>query len=207
VLWPGIAIVVLIAVVAFIVLTRSNRQPGTLTIGPTAEPAREATAPSANPSDFVPTPDDASAWVMASPTTLSANTVLRMRFDGTITDRIALPAVAQPQAGVGASVFVWTPGGINAVSGDGTRRITSSGLLTAVSADHLARLDCAADLTCQIVIGTHDDPDQVRVPIAATDLPAGLFGFTLGRFSPDGRRLALPLFRVQGSRRRRKGPS
>jgi WD40 repeat protein len=293
---PAIAVVALIALVTFLLLTRSAAQPGTLTIGPTAEPALEAsTAPSVNPSDFAPTPldpldggseiagggpllpdgpmvtvvtaddqnlrsiniatgdirrsgllagsermidpwtlfavggnvitnagesvvsitstdhqrvrlarnhlalptlDDASVWVMEGPNTLPANTLLRMKLDGTITDRIALPAVAQPQAGVGASVFVWTPGGIHAVSGDGIRRITSSGLLEAVSADRLAWFDCAADLTCHIVIGTHDDPDQVHIPVASSELPAGFFGATSGKFSPDGRRVALPLLRL-----------
>jgi WD40 repeat protein len=148
----------------------------------------------------LPTFDAASVWVLARPPDLHANTVLRVGFDGTIGDRVALPAIAQPQAGVGDSVFVWTPSGIHAVSGNGIRRITSSGLLAAVSADRLAWFDCAEDLTCQIVIGTHDDPDQVRMPVAASELPAGLFGFTLGRFSPDGRRVALPLFRIEPGR-------
>jgi hypothetical protein len=144
----------------------------------------------------LPTLDDDSVWVLAGPSGLSGNTVLRVGFDGTIGDRVALPAIAQPQAGVGDSVFVWTPSGIHAVTGDGIRRITSSGLLAAVSTDRLAWFDCAADLTCRIVIGTHDDPDQVRVPVAANELPAAFVGFRLGKFSPDGRRLALPVFRL-----------
>jgi WD40 repeat protein len=295
-LWPGIAIAVLIAVVAFVVLTRSDQPAGTLTIGPTADPAREASeVPSVNPSDFAQTPldpledtsevagdgpllpdgpdvtvittddqnlrsinvatgdfrrtgllagadtqidpwrlfavgdsvitnsgedvvritspdhrrtrlarnhtalttlDDDAVWVLASPSGLLNNTVLRVGFDGTIGNPIELPAIAQPQAGAGDSVFVWTPSGIHAVSGEGVRRITSSGLLAAVSTDQIAWFACAADLTCQIVVGTHDDPDQVRMPVTASDLPAAWVSGTLGRFSPDGRRLALPLYRA-----------
>jgi dipeptidyl aminopeptidase/acylaminoacyl peptidase len=35
------------------------------------------------------------------------------------------------------------------------------------------------------------------MPVAASELPAGSFDFTLGRFSPDGRLLALPLFLIE----------
>jgi WD40 repeat protein len=295
-LWPGIAAVAaLIAVVALVLLIRSDGPTGTLTIGPTAEPAGDAATPSVNPSDFAPTPldpldgssedagdgpllpdgpdvtvviadeqdlrsinvatgdirrspvtsdvdpwtlfavgdnvitnsgdnavritiadhrrvrlarnhvalptlDDASVWVRAPSTGAFGNTVLRVGLDGTIRDRIVLPAIALPQAGVGASMVVYTSSGIHAVSSDGVRRITSSGMLTAISADRVAWLDCAADLTCQIAMGTHDDPDQARLPIAASELPVGIFDFSLGRFSPDGRFLALPLFRVQAGR-------
>ena len=290
-LWPGIAVVALTAVVALVLLIRSDGPTGTLAIGPTTEPAGDASAaPSVNPSDFAPTPldpldgssedagdgpllndgpdvtvviadeqdlrsinlatgdirrspvtseidpwtlfavgdnvitnagehavritnpdhqrvrlarnhlalptlDDASVWVRAPSTGPFGNTVVRVGLDGTIRDRVVLPPIALPQTGVGASMVVWTSSGIHAVSSDGVRRITSSGMLTAISADRVAWLDCAADLTCQIVMGTHDDPDQARLPIAASELPVGVFDFSLGRFSPDGRRLAFPLFR------------
>jgi hypothetical protein len=143
----------------------------------------------------LPTFDDDAVWVLSNRVPNRSPTVVRVRLDGTVVDQITLPPVAQPTAGVGASVLVSTPSGIHAVSGDGVRRLTASGELVAVAPDQLAWLDCAADLSCQIVIGTFDDPDQVRRPLAPVELPGGYFGYPLGGFSPDGRLLALPLYR------------
>jgi WD40 repeat protein len=145
----------------------------------------------------LPTFDDTSVWVRGSLYgVVGTSLLLRLRLDGTVTDRIVVPAVAQPRAGIADGVLLSTPSGIHIASGDGVRRITASGELLAVSADRrLAWLDCAADLSCYIVIGTLDDPDQVRVPIAPNEVTTGDIGLPLGRFSPDGRQLALPLLR------------
>jgi hypothetical protein len=148
----------------------------------------------------LPTYDDDAVWVLESQAGQAPPTVLRVRLDGTVTDQVALPPVAQPQAGTGAGMLLSTPSGIHLASGDDIRRLTASGQLVAVSADQrLAWLDCAADLSCQIVIGTFDDPDQTRVPIRRTEVPRG-FGVALGGFSPDGRLLAVPLLRFDAAR-------
>src|SRR5918995_687759 len=117
--------------------------------------------------------DDTSVWVNANLSGAMGTSVLqRLRLDGTVADRTVVPAIAQPRAGI------------------------TDGVLLSVSADQqLAWIDCAADLTCYIVIGTLDDPDQVRMPIAANEATTGDVGLPLGRFSPDGRHLALPLLR------------
>lgn len=145
----------------------------------------------------LPTFDDTSVWVRGNLYgVVGTSLLLRLRLDGTVADRIVVPAVAQPRAGIADGVLLSTPSGIHIASGDGVRRITASGELLAVSADRrLAWLDCAADLSCYIVIGTLDDPDQVRVPIAPNEVTTGDIGLPLGRFSPDGRQLALPLLR------------
>lgn len=141
--------------------------------------------------------DDTSVWVNANLSGAMGTSVLqRLRLDGTVADRIVVPAIAQPRAGITDGVLLSTPSGIRIASGTEVRRITASGELVAVSADQqLAWIDCAADLTCYIVIGTLDDPDQVRMPIAANEATTGDVGLPLGRFSPDGRHLALPLLR------------
>jgi hypothetical protein len=143
----------------------------------------------------LPTFDDDTVWMLESQAGQAQPTVLQVRIDGTVADQIALPPVAQPQAGISAGVVLSTPSGIHLASGDGIRRLTTSGQLVAVSTDQrLAWLDCAADLSCQIVIGTFADPAQVRVPIGRTEVPGG-FGAALGRFSPDERLLAVPMLR------------
>ena len=140
----------------------------------------------------LPSFDDATVWVLKG---ANLPTVVQLRLDGTIADRVEVPPVAQPLAGTEAGVLLSTPNGIHIASGDQIRRITGSGQLVAVGADQrLAWLDCAPDLSCQIVIGTFDDPEQVRVPIARTEVPGG-YAAPLGQFSPDGRRIAVPLLR------------
>lgn len=141
--------------------------------------------------------DDTSVWVLSNLFGGVGTSVLqRLRLDGTVADRTVVPAVAHPEAGIADGVLLSTPSGIHLASGDGARRITASGELLAVSADRrLAWLDCAADLSCFIVIGTLDEPDQVRIPIASTETTSRYIGLPLGRFSPDGRQLALPLLR------------
>lgn len=149
----------------------------------------------------LPTVDDASVWVFkdhrrsGSLMRERAATVVRVRLDGTVTDRIAVPQVAQPVAGIRDGVLLSTPSGIHIASRGGVRRIVASGQLVAAGVDRLACLVCDADLSCQIAIGTLADPDRVRVAIARSELPGGSRGLGLGRFSPDGRRLAVPLLR------------
>jgi hypothetical protein len=148
----------------------------------------------------LPTVDGNTVWVLSNQDSDGSSTMVRVRLDGTVVDQVTLPAVAQPTVGVGASMLVSRPSGIHAVSSDDVRRLTASGQLVAAGADRLAWSDCAPDLVCQIVIGTFDDPDQVRRPLAPDELPGGYFGHSFGRFSPDGRLLALPMFRPNSQR-------
>ena len=144
------------------------------------------------------TADDASVWVLNNRMPRSAMTALRLRFDGTVVDRVDLPPVAVPHIGTADGVLVSSPGGIHIASGNGIRQITESGQFITASTDRLAWLDCAADLSCEIVAGTFDDPDQLRLPVDRAEMP-GYHGPVVLGFSQDGRWLALPMFRVAAS--------
>lgn len=142
----------------------------------------------------LPTFADSSVWVVdgrgAGP-----QTVVKLELDGTVIDRVTLPAAALPHVGIDDGVLVSSPGGVHLVAGDGVRQITTSGQLAAVGHDgRLAWFVCAADLTCELVLGTLDEPDQMRLPLAANELPGGWYALEFGRFSPDGRWLALPMY-------------
>lgn len=159
-----------------------------------SEPVRIATEGRA-----VDTADDASIWVVDPLATGQPSRAIRVDLDGTVRDRIRLPAVARAYAGTVDGLVVWVPGGIVEVSGSASRTLTGGGEPAAVDGVRLARTDCAEALTCQVVIGALDDPDGgVRVPLAAEDIPGGFFGLRSGTFSPDGSRLALPIYRVDG---------
>ena len=144
--------------------------------------------------------DRASIWLLDTESAGIGGTAVRVDLDGTVLDEVRLPAVARPFAGTSDGLVVWTPSGINLVSGTLASPLATSGDVAAVNGDRLARLLCAADLSCRIVIGTFQDPDQVRLPLPATDLPGGYFGLPAGEFSPDGLWLALPLYRIDSGR-------
>jgi len=141
----------------------------------------------------LPTVSDTAVWVVDGRE--GAQNVAQMRLDGTVIDRVTLPAAAPPHVGVDDGVLVSSPGGVHLVAGDGIRQITTSGQLAAVGHDNrFAWFICAADLTCELVLGTLDDPDQQRLPLAANELPGGWYALEFGHFSPDGRWLALPVY-------------
>jgi hypothetical protein len=145
----------------------------------------------------LPTADDASIWMLDN-RAVNAPTVVHLRLDGTIADRVDLPAVAYPLIGTADGVLVQSPGGIHLASDTGVRQITDSGQLIAASAEQLARVDCTADLSCEIVAGTFDDPDRLRIPVDRRDRPADFAPATLS-VSPDGRLLAAPVARQNSS--------
>lgn len=141
----------------------------------------------------LPTMSETTVWVVDDQQ--GPQTVAQLRLDGTIIDRVTLPAVALAQVGIDDGVLVSSAGGVHQVAGDGVRQITTSGQLAAVGANgHFAWFVCAADLTCELVLGTLDDPDQQRLPLAANELPGVWYSLELGHFSPDGRWLALPVY-------------
>lgn len=148
----------------------------------------------------IPTADDDSLWVFDGVAAVVGGTASRVGFDGSVLDRVALPAVARPLAGTADSLVVALPGTVSRIDADGSRHEIAHGEALASDGVHLARLDCSAGLACAVVIGTVSEPDQVEVQLAPTDRPAGLSGVPGGAFSPDGRWFALPLHR--GSRNR-----
>jgi hypothetical protein len=144
----------------------------------------------------IPTDDATSVWVYDHLTANIGGVASRVGFDGTLHDRIELPALAQPLAGTADELIVATPGTISRIDIDsGRRQQIARGQALASDGVRIARLDCLADLSCGVVIGTVDQPDQVRVTLQAGDLPVGLFDVSEARFSPDGRWLALPVYR------------
>lgn len=145
----------------------------------------------------VPTVADDAVWVFSGATPYADGTATLLGLDGRVRDRIALPAVALPLAGTGDRLLVNAPGAITAVDGDGVR-VVARGMALATDGDRLAWLDCDGGLSCAIVLGTVDDPDQVRTTLEPADLPAGFAGLPIGAFSPDGRWLALPRYRTEG---------
>lgn len=144
----------------------------------------------------IPTFDDATVWITDGLTSAVAATATRVALDGTVIERVRLPAVARPVAGTADGLVVSAPGGIAVVNADGGEEITGSGELVATDGRHLAWVDCESAIRCLLMLGTIDDPDRARAALAPEDVPAGYFGLPTGAFSPDGRWLAFPLYRI-----------
>lgn len=140
--------------------------------------------------------DDDTVWVVEPFTAGRAGTATRLSLSGEVVEQVRYPAVGRPVAGLDAGVVVSTPSGVALVAGERARTLTSGGALAAVDEDQLAWTDCTPELRCSLVIGSIDQPNGVRSPIAADELPGGYANLPTGRFSPDGRWLALPVFRV-----------
>lgn len=140
--------------------------------------------------------DDTSVWMSDALTSATPATAARVAHDGTVIERVRLPAVSRAVAGTAEGLVITAPGAISLVNGDGDEEISSSGDLLATDGERLARADCESALRCLVVLGTLDAPDQVRVPLDPADVPAGYFGLPTGTYSPDGRWLAFPLYRV-----------
>lgn len=143
----------------------------------------------------VPTVDDGAVWVFDSVTPFVTGTASRIGLDGTVLNQVQLPAIAEPLVGNADGLVVGTPGAVTFVAADGQRRLLARGMAVASDGRRLAWLQCADDLSCAVNIGTVDDPNQVRTALDPAVLPAGFFGLPTGAFSPDGRWLALPLYK------------
>jgi hypothetical protein len=149
----------------------------------------------------IPTTDTSSVWVYDQLTSNITGVALRVGFDGTVLDRIGLPALAHPLAGTGDGLIVRAPGTISHIDLDGHSTLIARGQALASDGTRVARLDCLRDLSCAVVIGTVDAPDGVRVALPEGDVPTGLYDVPQARFSPDGRLLALPVHRELGLQR------
>lgn len=159
-------------------------------------PGQDRPVQMAEDSRAIPTFDDASIWVSDELTAAVASTAARVALDGTVLDSVRLPAVSRPIAGTAEGLVVSAPGSISLVNSDGAKEITSSGDLIASNGRQVARADCDAAVHCLIVLGTLDNPDQTRTPLAEEDIPAGYFGLPTGAYSPDGRWVAIPLYHL-----------
>jgi hypothetical protein len=148
----------------------------------------------------IPTIDDSSVWVFDNVTPYVIGTASRIGLDGTVHAQVELPAIAKPLVGTADGLIVGAPGAVSFVANDGQRRLVARGMAVATDGQRLAWLQCSDDLACVINIGTIDDPTQVRSVLDPAVLPAGFFGLPTGTFSPDGRWLALPLYRSRSSR-------
>ena len=140
--------------------------------------------------------DGGSIWMTDGMQSAAASTAMRVAPDGTLLERVDLPAITRPVAGSAEGLLVSTPGGVSMVNADGGEEITPTGQLVAADGERIAWVDCEAGVHCVVVLGTVDDPDQARLPLARQDVPAGYFGLPTGTYSPDGRRLAFPVYRI-----------
>jgi len=143
--------------------------------------------------------DDDSIWMSDGLTRAVASTAMRVARDGTVLERVRLPAIVRPVAGTGDGLVVADPGGISMVNAGGGAEIDADGELVATDGERIAWADCEAGVRCVVVLGTVDDPDRTRIPLDPEDIPAGYFGLATGTFSPDGRWLVFPRYRVDGS--------
>lgn len=148
----------------------------------------------------IPTLDDTSVWVFDNFSPYVEGVASRVDLDGDVRDQIRLPAVVRPLVGTPDGLVVSAPGAISHVAPDGTQRLIARGMAVAADDERIAWLQCTDDLSCAVVLGTTDDPDQVRTTLDPAALPAGFFQIPVGMFSPDGRWLALPLYRTRGRR-------
>jgi hypothetical protein len=114
--------------------------------------------------------------------------------DGSVRERIMLPTLTVPAVGLGDGLVVSTEEGTAVVSDAGAQPIRDEGVVVAADAHRVAHVMCDQARSCEVVIGTMDDPDQHRLLLAPGDVPGGYFSSGLGAFSPDGRWLALPVF-------------
>lgn len=149
----------------------------------------------------IPTEDATSVWVFDQLAANIGGVATRVGFDGTVADRIELPALARPLAGTAEGLVIRTPGTVSLIDSDGDRHLVARGQALASDGTHLARLDCLGDLSCGIVVGTLDQPDQARVTLQPGDIPVGLFDEPQAAFAPGGGYLALPVYREVGNNR------
>ena len=92
----------------------------------------------------IPTFDDDSIWVSEQLMSAVASTVARVTLDGTVLERVRLPAISRPIAGTADGLVVSSPGGVSLVNGGGAEEIAPSGDLVASNGRQMARVDCDA---------------------------------------------------------------
>ncbi|MBW3606410.1 MAG: hypothetical protein KY460_16190 [Actinobacteria bacterium] len=125
----------------------------------------------------------------------AGGTASRVGLDGDVLQQVSIPAVAMPFVGPSGHLLVDASGAISRITADGSRALTARGEAVASNGTQLAWLQCDGDLSCDIVLGTVDAPDGVRMALEPGRRPlTGVSGRPVAEFSPDGRWLALPLF-------------
>lgn len=144
----------------------------------------------------IPTLDDDAVWVVDARMALATDAATRVRLDGQILDHVEMPAMAVPFHGTADQLLVSAPGIIARIGTDGSRSLVARGDPVASNGTQLAWLQCAGDLSCDLVVGSVDEPDGVRVRLPSDELLFPTFGFGGGVFSPDGRWLAIVAFQA-----------
>lgn len=147
----------------------------------------------------IATADPTTVWIYDGLDRRVGGTASLITFDGTILGQLSIPVLARPFAGTSDRLILSTPSGVTSIAPDGTPRAITRGQALASDGRRLATLECSAGMACFVVIGTLDDPEQVRLQLGSDDVPAGITDVPSGAFSPDGRWLALPLRRVRRS--------
>jgi WD40-like Beta Propeller Repeat len=142
----------------------------------------------------IPTIDGGSVWVHDGLSDDFGGAASLVDPDGSVRERIELPSLTRPAVGTSAGLLVTTESGTAVVSDAGSRPIWRGGTVAAADATRVAHVTCDPAPSCEILIGTLDQPDAHRLRLAPGDVPGGAFGPGLGAFSADGRWLALPVF-------------
>jgi len=146
----------------------------------------------------VPTIDDGAVWVHDGLSDDFGGAAFLVDPDGRVRERIELPSLTRPAVGIGAGLLVTTETGTAIVSDAGTRPIWRGGTVAAADATRVAHVTCDPGPSCEILIGSLDDPAVHRLRLPPGDVPGGYVGPGLGAFSGDGRWLALPVFTQSG---------
>ena len=142
----------------------------------------------------IPTIDGGSVWVHDGLSDDFGGAASLVDPDGTVRERIELPSLTRPAVGTADGLLVTTETGTAVVSGSVSRPIWRGGTVAAADATRVAHVACDPAPSCEILIGTLDEPAGHRLRLAPGDVPGGYFGPGLGAFSGDGRWLALPVF-------------
>lgn len=142
----------------------------------------------------IPTVDDGSVWVHDGLSDDFGGVASLVDPDGSVRERIELPSLTRPAVGISTGLLVTTETGTAVVSDEGSRAIWDGGTVAAADDTRVAHVTCDPAPSCEILLGTFDEPDAHRLRLAPGDVPGGYFGPGLGAFSADGRWLALPVF-------------
>lgn len=164
----------------------------------TLDRRRRAPTVIANRHRAIPTVAEDVVWVAdtrgVGPATA---TLVELDGDGVLAS-VQLPAQAYAVAGTPDRLIVSQAPQTVAISIDGSARRVAPGPAIASDGTHIAWLACEPNLSCAIVMGTVDDPDQARSLLTPADV-YGDVSFSTAAFSPDGTLLAVPLYRGDAS--------
>lgn len=138
--------------------------------------------------------DNGAVWVHDGLSDDFGGVVSLVEPDGSVRERVVLPSLTRPAVGTGAGLLVTTDAGTALVSDGRVRPVLADATVVAADPDRVAHVTCDPAPSCEVLIGSYDQPEQHRLLLAPGDVPGGYFGPGLGRFSPDGRWLALPVF-------------